>query len=427
MFEIKNCPLRRHAGVVIAGAGVAGVAAALGAARAGAKVLLLEKSNTPGGMAGPGMIAKWMQGTHSPLQLEIDSRVAQSPLAPPQPANGLLNECIKSVLFEMLAEANVELLLDCRVIDAECSGNRVTAVFAESVGGIERIEAPLFIDATGDGDLAASLDYPMWRNDHLQPPTMCAKYSKIPGAPAENFIWELGKLVHAKKEKYHMPEGNIWGCALPDSTLYMIAGTKIPKLDVADLRNLSIAEIEGRRQIRAMMDIIVESGYPRPTLEALPSLIGIRDTRHINGLYRLTTEDLLSGKPFDDAIAYGTYRLDIHQQQPPGVLFKYLDGKQEFHCPHKGITTTSWRDRSLPTPDCYQIPLRCLIPQHSRNVICAGRMLDADKGAYGATRVMVTMNQTGEAAGVAAYLALTGNCGIADVPARLVRKHLHQW
>lgn len=437
----QTLPVLSQVDVCVLGGSCTGVFAAVKAAKLGAKTVLIERQNRAGGTASLSQVCYWhsffsMDGTKqviAGLSQEVIDRLAKRNAVTlydkfnPSFYAKLNTEELCIDLDEMLLSAGVEVFYHTSFAAPYTVDGELKGVIVCGKGGMQVILAKQFVDATGDGDLAASLHYPMWRNDHLQPPTMCAKYSKIPGAPAENFIWELGKLVHAKREKYHMPEGNIWGCALPDSTLYMIAGTKIPKLDVADLRNLSAAEIEGRRQIRATMDIIAESGYPRPVLEALPSLIGIRDTRHIKGLYQLTTEDLLWGKPFDDAIAYGTYRLDIHQQDPPGVLFQYLDGKQEFHCPHKGITTTDWRDRSLPTPDCYQIPLRCLIPQGSRNVICAGRMLDADKGAFGATRVMVTMNQTGEAAGVAAYLALNGNCDITQVPAKSVRKHLHQW
>ena len=193
----------------------------------------------------------------------------------------------------------------------------------------------------------------------------------------------------------------------------MLAGTKIPDADLSDPAELTAGEIEGRRQIRAIQDIVAGHGLPRPVLEALPSLIGIRDTRHIRSLYRLTTDDVLYGREFPDTIARGTYRVDVHSQNPPGTRFLYLDGTEVFISPDRENEATRWRPEG-PAPECYNIPLRSLIPAGFDNLISAGRMIDAETGAYGAVRVMVTMNQTGEAAGNAAYEALDKDTGIPE-------------
>jgi hypothetical protein len=133
----------------------------------------------------------------------------------------------------------------------------------------------------------------------------------------------------------------------------------------------------------------------------------------------------LHGKRFDDAIANGSYRVDIHHQDKPGITLRYLDGTQTYNRPGLPDERTRWREETSENPTFYQVPLRSLIPEGPfDNVIVAGRMFDADEIAHGAVRVMVNMNQTGEAAGVAAFLALNSGKAIAQLDAQNVRATL---
>lgn len=157
----------------------------------------------------------------------------------------------------------------------------------------------------------------------------------------------------------------------------------------------------------------------------LASYIGARESRRIEGMYRLTGDDVLYGKRFDDAIANGSYRVDIHHSDGPGITFRYLDGT-EVMIPGRGKEKQirRWRKESADSPSFYQVPYRCLVPRGSDNVLAAGRILDADKIAFSAVRVMINMNQTGEAAGVAAWLALDSGISVAAVDTDLLRKTL---
>jgi len=419
MFEIKNCPLRRHAGVVIAGAGVAGVAAALGAARAGAKVLLLEKSNAPGGMAGPGLIAKWMAGTCSPLQQEIDRRVAQSLLAPPHPANGLLNECIKSVLLEMLGEAGVELLLDCRVVDAECSGNRVTAVFAESVGGIERIEAPLFIDATGDGTLAAraGAEYTVGREgDHL--------------CQGASLMFHLGgvdpallTLPESFDVAYRVPAGDLGELAkkylTPPAGHVILHHTGIPgvicanmtnavKFDFTKVAERTQAELVCRRQIAEIIPFLrrYAPGFTYCYLAGCASQLGVRESRHFVGDYQLNEEDIRRGRLFADWIAVeNRFPFDIHNVQGMG-----LDAAGELD--------------DFTARDSYSIPLRACLPAGLDGLLLAGRNISGTHKAHSSFRVMPIALNIGLGVGVAASVALLTGKNIREVEFAWIHREL---
>lgn len=157
---------------------------------------------------------------------------------------------------------------------------------------------------------------------------------------------------------------------------------------------------------------------------ALPAYIGIRETRHATCLHRLTENEVLTGVRFADAIANGSYRVDVHHSEKAGFTFRYLDGREIYIVPGQPNVEGRWRSEQDVDPTFYQIPYRCLVPQGAENVLIAGRLVDADRGAYGAVRVMVNCNQTGEAAGTAAYLALDAGRVVSEVDKIELRRTL---
>jgi hypothetical protein len=176
-----------------------------------------------------------------------------------------------------------------------------------------------------------------------------------------------------------------------------------------------------------MVDMIRKYGEgAAPTIVGLPSRIGVRETRHVRCLHQITGDELLYGIHYEDAIANGTYPSDLHHQDREGITFRYLNGEQKLSRPGKETVKSRWREPIEQDPTFYQIPYRAMVPRNSPfpNVVVAGRMIDADPIAHAAIRVMVNLNQTGEAAGTAAYLALSGSVGFADVNASRLRKLL---
>jgi hypothetical protein len=148
------------------------------------------------------------------------------------------------------------------------------------------------------------------------------------------------------------------------------------------------------------------------------------ETRHIKCQYQITDDDALYGKRFEDAIANGSYRLDIHHQDKPGLTFRYLDGTEVYSRPGYEDIKSRWREKTATNPTFYQVPLRSIIPRKYDNLIVAGRMLDASIIAFSGIRVMVNMNQLGEAAGVTSFLALNQNKPIRSVNVLEVRELL---
>jgi len=425
----QSVPVLTSVDVCVAGGSCTGVFAAIRAAQAGCSVAIIEAQNRFGGTAAASQVSIW----HSLFAMDNHTRIiggltqevidrlgkrnAITLETKPNPSiYAVLNtEELAIELDEMVLENHITPFLHSRVVNVwRDDDGRVAGVIVAGKGGLFAIKARAFVDATGDADLCAAAGLALWRNQEVQPPTACAKFSAWP-----QFKEGIGTLIHNAAARYNLPEGMVWGAFSPAKNTYMLAGTKIPELDISDGVSLTVAEIEGRRQLRAIQDLVADAGYPRPILEALPSLIGIRDTKHIQALYRVTTDDILYGREFPDVIGRGTYRVDVHSQNPPGSRFLYLDGREVFISPHKKNESGHWRDPALPTPPFYQIPLRSMIPAGVDNIITAGRMIDAESGAFGALRVMVNLNQCGEAAGTVAAMAVAQDKPIPDIQYRV--------
>lgn len=443
--ESRSIPVFHEADICVLGGSCTGVFAAVRAARLDAKVVLVEKQNAFGGVAASGLVNIWHSLFDAEFKRQIIAGLTLETVErlkrvdgiterrdSPSAAYVLNTEELKIELDRLVLEAGVIPCLHTLFAAPLVKNGELEAVIVENKSGRGAIRAKLFIDATGDGDLCHRLGLEEWQSLRFQPSTACAKISGW----GRNGAWEdditgtdklagldLREALLRHKDEFGIPEGFGWGSFVPGSRdVYMYAGTRIYHADSADGESLTASEIEGRRQVRAIMDMIRKYGPEnRLALIALPSSIGTRETRHISSRYRLTGEDVLSGRLFEDAIANGSCRVDIHHQDKPGLTFKYLDGRQVYVRPGYPQEEGRWRETSETNPTFYQIPYRSLLPSGPHpNVIAAGRMLDADEVAFGGVRVMVNLNQVGEAAGTAAYIALSEPAGFRGVdPLRL--------
>lgn len=154
------------------------------------------------------------------------------------------------------------------------------------------------------------------------------------------------------------------------------------------------------------------------------SHIGIRDTNHYETLHQIKGEDLMCGKHFEDAIAYGTYPIDMHHSDSAGITFRDLDGTERI-CNDRisPAKISHWRQGD-DYARYYEMPFKTLVQDRYSNFIAVGRMVNADETAFGAIRVMVNLNQLGETAGVAAYHCLHQNKGILEIDGNDVRASL---
>lgn len=430
----RQLPVVADADVCVIGGSCTGVFAAVRAARLGASVVLVERSNCFGGVATNGLVLIWhsllntehRQPIIAGLTREVIGRLAVRDAAYTPPATDdagcwLNTEELKIELDLLVQEHRILPMLHTQGCLPLLEGERIAAVAVENKDGRGAIRARIFIDATGDGDLAVRAGVPHFERDHVQPPTTCAKI--------RNFRQDglrFAELYREHHAEFGLAPDSGWDSDIPGiPQVWFVAQTHIFGVNVAHAAQLTQAEMEGRRQIRGVMDMLRKYG-PKGrdiALVQLASALGIRETRVVEAAHCLTEEEVLNGVRFPDAVANGSYRVDVHAAEGGGFLFKYLDGRTLF-VHSGGCKEGRWREPTPENPTFYQVPYRCLFHPTRPNLLCAGRMIHTDRGAFGAIRVMVNTNQMGEAAGTAAVLALRGNGQVAQVDPAALRRAL---
>jgi len=404
----RRTPVAQTCDVCVLGGSCTGVFAAVRAAQTGARVALVEKQNAFGGVATSGLVAIWHRLTDrngdrtiiGGLTRTMIDRLTEIGACDAEGWDHGFNinsEELKIELDRLVVDYGITPYLHTIYASPLIEGRKVKAVFIENKSGRQAVRADVFVDATGDGDLARDAGIPFAVRDGLQPPTTCADIQGLPG--------NIGDLIRAHREEFGLAEDSGWATPIPGTKdVRMCALTHVFGTDASDARQLTAAEIEGRRQVRACMDIARKYGgaHDRPALLDLCSYIGIRETRSFTADYVLTEEDVLSCRRFPDAIANGSYHVDVHDPRTGAFRFKE------------------------PRGDFYQIPLSTMVSGRAENVIMAGRMISTDRSAFGAIRVMVNLNQVGEAAGVTASLAASGEIAVAEVDAASVRERLSE-
>jgi hypothetical protein len=432
----RDTPVVHETDICVVGGSCTGVFAAVRAARLGARVAIVEKHNCFGGVATAGLVNVWHslhdevgeQKIISGLTEEVIDRLRKRDgvheSSDRSVSFGLNTEELKMELDELVTEHRIVPFLHTYYVGPHGEIGELKGIIIENKAGRGAILAKIFIDATGDADLCVDLDCPSYLPETLQPPTMCAKIYGL--HTLADWNWQRALTEHGSE--FGLEEDWGWGGFIPGLPgTQMRADMHVFDVDTSKGDDLTRSEIEGRRKIRAMMDIIRKYGpsHSRIGLADLAATIGARETGRINARYQLAGDDVLYGRGFDDAIAYGSYRVDIHHSEGPGITFRYLDGTEAV-IPSRGAKADvgRWRETLERDPTFYQIPYRCLLQEKYPNLLMSGRMIDADKTAFSAVRVMVNMNQTGEAAGVAAYLSLSGARAVQDVVASDIQREL---
>jgi hypothetical protein len=449
----RKTPVCHEADVCVLGGSCTGLFAAVRAARLGARVIIVEKENCFGGVATTALVNVWhsfwdtagrrqiIAGLSQEVVERLERRGALLRRAVTDPSVGFAfnSEELKIELDELAREARLTVLFHTQFVAPHVEEGRLAAVLVENKSGRSAIRASYFIDATGDGDLAARLGCPVRTSAMPQPATACVRFSGWEtlrsGEGGEEGGGDrkvnVGAVLREHGAACGVPAGFVWGSDVPGAATHMLAGTRIGGIDPTDAGDLTRAEMEGRRQIRVIHDLLRQAAPgARLAIEALPSRLGLRESRHVGCAYSLSGDDVLRGRVFDDAVALGSYRVDIHHHDRPGITLRYLDGTETYSVPGRPQVRGRWRPESESAgenPVFYRIPWRALLPRGGYgNLVVAGRMLDADPVAYGAVRVMVNLNQTGEAAGVAAALALEAGAGFPQVDAARLRAALRR-
>ncbi len=397
--------------VAVIGGGFSGFAAAIAAARGGAKVIIVEKSNALGGAATNCLVNPFMpyrtkiNGQVTDLSAGIFKELVQKLRArSAMSGESFLEEELKYVISEMVFEAGISLLYHAYLFKVEKDGERITSVSVATRSGEMSVSADYFIDATGDAQLAYLAGCPtvLGREpDHLcQPMTLCFRLGNV---DVEKFYASRPQLneAHAKalaSGELINPRENILVFKTPIKNVLHFNTTRVAKKNPTDPEDVTEAELIARRQVYEIYDFMKKhaDGLEDSFLMMTAAEIGVRESRMIVGSYVLTEADCRAFKKFDDGIAACNYDIDIHNPEGSGTSHYYF-----------------------PEGEFYTIPYRCLVPQNFDNMLVAGRCISSDHGAQASYRIMPTVCCIGEAAGSAAAMALKNSCSVReiDVPA----------
>lgn len=437
----RELPVIAEVDTLVVGAGPAGCMAACAAAAGGKKVMLIENRGFVGGNLALGLPILGFLSMKGELIIRGLSEVFINKLrergacGPHRPCKQHVSLTIinpdeaKTVLLEMLEDAGVKLRLYTMFVSAIMEGKDIKGVIVESKKGREVILAKTVIDCTGDGDVAASAGVECVKGDEnggMQPPTLMFS---MKGVDVERL---RAAIVNKEEgtEMDHMPqeqfrEGNFItvgmrgimkraeaaGLHLPVLRTILITGlendqiwvnmTRVNGVDSTDPDSYTNGEIVSRKQVYDVEKYLKEfvPGFENAYIESIAPFLGIRESRVIIGKYVLTGEDLLSDRGFEDAIAVGSYPVDIHHPNGGDCTMKYCG-------------------------DCYDLPYRVLVPEKVGNLLVAGRCSSMNHEAMAATRVMSTCMALGHAAGTAARLAQDENVKVADVNVKALREQL---
>lgn len=394
----RSIPLRDDWQVIVVGGGPGGIIAALAAARCGARTLLVEQYGFLGGMATAGLMTSFngFRNEHAPnhvqtvrgLAQELVDRLLAARGACASTAHGYFGELapgscpyavsfdpeiLKGVALEMLLEAGVELMLHTTFSTTICEDRNIRAIMVETKSGRQALGAEVYVDATGDGDVAARagarFELAETSGQHLMPFSLMLRVSGIPAPqPNERSLWVNGITTR-------------WGPGV----------TGVNGCDSADLTR---AEVKARRELPAYMENL-RTQFPQASLVSTAVAIGVRETRRIVGLYTISEEDALSGRAQPDVIA-------VSSNPVPGYY-----GARRF-LDHLG----------------FEIPYRSLVPADVDNLILAGRCISASQPAFQSARSMAPAMAISQASGSAAAMCTLAHTSPALLNVAELQTHL---
>jgi hypothetical protein len=400
----QELPVFAEAQVVVLGSGSAGSTAAIAAARAGADTLLVERYGFLGGTST--MVLDTFYGFYTPadsairvvdgIPWEIVKRLYSYGMVIERPSSYGAGQAVTydpttlKVIWEQAAlTAGARLLLHTFCVDVLMENGRIAGLVVAGKKGLGLIKGQVFVDASGDADLVFRSGAPF-------------EAAGTDGQPAQsltttfrlgNVDYEQAKMVKHADLVSRMKEANVSGDyrlpreegsvhRTPIEGVVVTNMTRVAYVDGTDPIELTKAEVEGRKQALEYTRFLREQipGYEQAYLMNFSTQIGIRETRRIRGEYRLTRDDVLNARKFDDAVAQCGAPIEDHIG-----------------------SSTRWE--YVPEGGTYDIPYRALLPQNVGNLLVAGRCLSADHDAHASVRSMGQCMAMGQAAGTAAALS----------------------
>ena len=434
----KRIPVLADVDVVIVGGGTAGVIAAIAAARNDAKTFLMERKTCLGGMMTSGLLTSFgpfhdkKELVVGGIPIEVVNRLREwGGLVGNVEKDHFIHfdpELAKFILDEMVTqERNLKVLFESCAVDAIVRDKEIKAVIVENKSNRQAIRGKVFVDASGDADVAAraGLSYQKGgKNGEMMPVSLLARvanvdvdslkefYEKRPDwagdrsrgqtclgfhKPTEGLINELEEASKRGELSPEMEEIRHWFIGLiatPYPREISMNMTGAVYVDGTDASQTTEALIKARKRIMVTFKTIKKyiPGFEKSFIVSFASSLGVRETRRIAGEYVLSTQDVVEGKHFDDEVAVGSCNMSFHT----------ANGKEVIeNRPKPGIS--------------YGIPYRCFFSKKIRNLLVAGRCISATREAIASARTMPTCMAEGQAAGTAAALAVKENLSITEM------------
>ncbi|NMA21432.1 MAG: FAD-dependent oxidoreductase [Lentisphaerae bacterium] len=409
----RDIPEEEGYDIIVAGGGPGDYAAAISAARAGARVLLVESQGCLGGMGTGGLVLEWgsygrytmkmVGGFAAELRDLMEERgFAFQPKKEPDPITHVVSidpEGLKLVLDELMAKEKVEVRFFTQVIDVDREHDvfHVNGVVINNVEGLRYIKAKAFIDGTGDAIVAKLCNAPCFEPEDPMPPTMMAMVNGIDWAPME--LEDCGLIVNQRPviDKaiedgfFTQPDRHVPGIFQSFEHLGNMNAGHVFNMSSLNCRSLSDGMVTGRQQVQEYLRFYQTyfKEFANIRLISTANLMGVRDSRRIKGEYWLTVEDYLAQKHFPDQIAINANRIDLHVRNT---------SEEEY----KRFSSAFFDTEPFQDGEYYGIPYGTLVPKDSLNLWVAGRSLSCDTQSHAAQRSQIYCMLYGQAAGTAA-------------------------
>lgn len=412
----KNIPVVGRYDVVVCGGGPAGFIAAIAAARKGASVALVEQYGFLGGMATTSYVAPLSVFTYKGRKViggipwEFIERLEEL-------GGGLIEKPLGNVAFDpelykllcqrMVLEAGVKLYLHSYLSGCVCGDGRISQVIIENKSGSQALEADVFIDCTGDADLAYMAGVPM-QDKSGRPLQPMSSYFILNGVDTDSpmvreamhhnkqgencYCLPMRKKMLELQEELDIPDfGGPWYCTTLHDGCVAVNVTRV-SADACDAEQLSAAECSLREDCFRMAGIFRKL-FPEFRNCYVASVAvngGVRETRNIKGMHVISAQEYLNAFHYEDSISRGAHPIDIHASKGASQSVTFLE-------------------------EPAYVPYRALIAEGFPNLLVAGRCLSADRVAFASLRVQASCMGSGQAAGVAAALASASGVAVQDV------------
>jgi hypothetical protein len=428
---VTDWPLIAEVDVCVVGSGSAGSTAAIAAARAGADTILLEKLPFLGGTSTA--VLDTFYGFYTPGARPrkvvggipddvVEGLRTLGPVVERPNTYGAGTgvtyhaEHLKVVWERLVTEAGAHVLLHAFVQGADARDGRLEEVVVATKAGLARVRARVFVDASGDADVCHHAGFGYERAGELDPAQTLTTTFRMANVDIERRRTIDRAAFHAlmaeaaESGAYDLPRREGSDHITP---VYGMTATIMTRLDSTERRDgrlvnatnpdfLTRAEIAGRRQALEYVRFLVERvpGYERASLVALSTQVGVRETRRVYGDARLSREDVLEARQFDDQVGLCGAPIEDH---------------------HAGVDTV-WQ--YLPDGQAVGIPYATLVVRDALNVLVAGRCFSATHDAHASVRSMAQCMAMGQAAGTAAALATMSGCGPRELDVTDLRNRL---